>query len=366
MAAETTRAQRPSGRMWGRVAAVWIVILVAFAALIEGAARLVVPSLDDRTLGAWRRTMEVLGVPAINEAATFDPYLFWALKPNLRGLRVTGTSPEGDSIDFAFSTNALGLRGPEVAPKGQCLRVLALGDSCTFGLGVNDADTWPAQLQRMLDEFGGGTQWDVINAGVYGYSAFQGLRYLQSKGFALEPDVVIVQFWANDAERWSMSDREAARRLALTQWERPLMRSRFYCWLKLTMQHTNLVRILAPDGPMVRESPEEFAQSLRAIRDACHRRGVKTAFVVWPVREQWSAPFPRPNEYQRIIEEVARGAGSSTAVLNLFEVFARAETSPYLDPVHANPEGCRLMAEEGKAVLGTLYSAGADAPERTP
>jgi len=333
--------------------AVWFAVVVVFAVAVEGLARLAVPAPGEKTLAAWRHTMAVLGASAINEASTFDPYLFWVLKPNLRDLRVAGTSPEGDRIDFAFSTNALGLRGREVTPKGQRMRVLAIGDSCTFGLGVNDADAWPAQLQCMLDENGGGAQWDVINAGVYGYSAFQGLRYLERMGFALKPDVIIVQFWANDAERWSLSDREVARRLALTRWEAPLMRSRFYCWLKQTMQRTDFGRILAPDGPVVRESVDEFAQTLRAIRDSGTTRGIKTLFVEWPVREQVQRPPFQPNAYQRAIEGIA--AETNAPLVNPYQQFLIANSFPYVDPVHASRTGCALVASDVMEALARLY-----------
>jgi hypothetical protein len=48
-------------------------------------------------------------------------------------------------------------------------KVLAVGDSFTFGDQVSDFDTWPACLQK---KFGQG----VVNAGVFGYGAAQALK----------------------------------------------------------------------------------------------------------------------------------------------------------------------------------------------
>ncbi len=52
------------------------------------------------------------------------------------------------------------------------------GDSNTFGEGVSDADTYPAQLARR-----GGGQWGVYNFGVSGWAAHEMLAGLQSGRF---------------------------------------------------------------------------------------------------------------------------------------------------------------------------------------
>lgn len=77
-------------------------------------------------------------------------------------------------------------------------RIVAFGNSLTAGLGVSPTRTYPAVLQRRLDQ--AGYQFDVINAGVSGETTAGGLRRLDwvLKG---KPSIVILELGANDGLR---------------------------------------------------------------------------------------------------------------------------------------------------------------------
>jgi len=107
-----------------------------------------------------------------------------------------------------YSYNSDGLRDDEVevpAPSGE-LRILALGDSFTFGQGVASEDCFPVQLERELQEScgsggsGGSGRIRVINAGKAAANTDWEFRYLESRGARYEPDLVLIQFYANDVE----------------------------------------------------------------------------------------------------------------------------------------------------------------------
>ena len=68
-------------------------------------------------------------------------------------------------------------------------RVLCVGDSFTWGWGVEDDKIYTRVLQRMLDAEGRRTE--VINAGIKGYGTVQCLVYLLHEGFEYAPDVVV-------------------------------------------------------------------------------------------------------------------------------------------------------------------------------
>mgnify|MGYP001447690821 CR=1 FL=1 len=106
-------------------------------------------------------------------------------------------------LPYAVTTNAEGLRGTEpvgLAREPHSLRVLCLGDSYTYGVGVADPFTYPAQLQLLLKKRLPGRPVQVINAGVPFYDIFDELAYFREKGVRLAPDVVVLQFYGDDLE----------------------------------------------------------------------------------------------------------------------------------------------------------------------
>jgi acyl-CoA thioesterase-1 len=76
--------------------------------------------------------------------------------------------------------------------------VVAVGDSLTAGLGLDERDAWPAQLERLLRAEG--YRWKVVNAGVSGETS-SGARARLEWVLRLKPDVVVLATGANDGLR---------------------------------------------------------------------------------------------------------------------------------------------------------------------
>ncbi len=100
-------------------------------------------------------------------------------------------------LTFSVTTNSRGLRGSEVAdePAEGTIRVACLGDSVTFGYGVEDDETYPAVLAELLAAHG---SYEVINAGVPSHDSRQGSLVLHHRVLPLQPDVVVLCFGLND------------------------------------------------------------------------------------------------------------------------------------------------------------------------
>lgn len=99
-------------------------------------------------------------------------------------------------FSYTTTTNSLGLRDREYGVKGNVTRVLVLGDSFVFGVGVDIAQTIPKRLEYYLNS--AGNTYEVINAGVSSYGTRQELAYFRDRGYLLEPDMVIMSFYTND------------------------------------------------------------------------------------------------------------------------------------------------------------------------
>ncbi len=106
--------------------------------------------------------------------------------------------------DIAFSTNSLGYRDEEIGEKGdRDYRILVLGDSITLGDFVEADQTYPALIERYLNEDNAreldGRNVQVINAGVGAIDLQNEFAILLETGVTVEPDIVLVGLYLNDA-----------------------------------------------------------------------------------------------------------------------------------------------------------------------
>ena len=118
----------------------------------------------------------------------FDAHLGWSLRPgsSLHAL------DHARGLNYEIRVNSHGLREREFAehpPPGK-RRILFVGDSATFGTGVESA--W-----RFSDFVGRATarQWDVVNAGVPGWGTDQQLIWYERQGARFDADVVVLTFF---------------------------------------------------------------------------------------------------------------------------------------------------------------------------
>ncbi len=146
-----------------------------------GAATLALAALAGGWAVHWRRRDRGLSSAVITgEWQALGPGIHWLL-PNLDGARVVvpdrphrveeTRDPElrariRRTRSFLVNTNARRLRGEAFSdtPAVGTTRILAIGDSVTFGWGVSQEEAWPARLQQALRARGRSVE--VLNAGV--------------------------------------------------------------------------------------------------------------------------------------------------------------------------------------------------------
>jgi lysophospholipase L1-like esterase len=84
--------------------------------------------------------------------------------------------------------DALGFRNPAVPERA---RVVAIGDSFTYGFGAARDDSWPQQLGRLLNE-------PVYNMALGGYGPLEYLYLAQHEASRLKPQLLIVAFYSGN------------------------------------------------------------------------------------------------------------------------------------------------------------------------
>lgn len=174
--------------------------LVALA-LAEVVARLVLPPLPqvevqtDPEAEARRRAEIAEGRDFDTESSEIAGlYVYTSnglrLRANTVG-RIERHEVSGRSVEIR--TNSLGYRNREVGPKER-RRVLFLGDSITNGGYVDERETFV----RRVEDLSAGA-YETINAGVGGVGLEDELAILTETGLSTDPDVVVVDFYLNDA-----------------------------------------------------------------------------------------------------------------------------------------------------------------------
>src|SRR5262249_27097314 len=123
------------------------------------------------------------------EVSHFSPSTLLPFELRKNG-RVRFTMPE---FDITVTTNELGLRGGPVDRTRPV--ILCLGDSFTFGFGVEDDQTFCAHLERL---FSG--RYQFLNAGfAAGYAPDMYALWLTARASELHPVGLIMALSQNDA-----------------------------------------------------------------------------------------------------------------------------------------------------------------------
>lgn len=190
------------------------------------------PWMGDRVLlrPDYRDEMAEAGVLArYYDLYEWDRFLFYRLRPDAHVELLDPFAPPQalEQSRWSVHTNAQGFRGEDFAPTKApgTLRVAVLGDSSTFGWGVEHFETYPERLASALATRLGidRAQLEVLNLGVPGYSSFQGRVLLERTALPLAPDLVIWSYLSNDGAMTGVSDaatyaeRQGARG-ALLEW----------------------------------------------------------------------------------------------------------------------------------------------------
>ena len=292
--------------------------------------------------------------------------------------------------------NSAGLRGPEPRPLGERTRVLCVGDSCTFGYApdVDDNSTYPAHLQRILDERQPG-RFDVLNAGMPSFCALDCLDYYLWKGVELRPDIVVLMVGWNDTHHCQPLDRlpgvdapplfeaSAAYRLAKS-WALRLRGSRPP---DVSSIRSMLGRRPAPTDHLADLAFSRYERVLREFVRTCRGTGTRIALVTLPnfARPGWGdlstiddvelrlmAPHLvggelSPGGWRRFIEAtnaaIRRAAGEPGA--SLVEGSKVADISRFVDICHLNSSGNAALAARVADVLQNGSKTGVE-PAKGP
>lgn len=124
----------------------------------------------------------------ISDVIILSPEICHRLKADATGVQ------SSREYSVRFKTNKWGFRDDEISLQKASneKRILILGDSHTFGWGVDFPDIFCTRLQKMLNVEQSDQFIRVLNFGTMGYATGHQYEALQRYGYAFRPDVVIV------------------------------------------------------------------------------------------------------------------------------------------------------------------------------
>jgi lysophospholipase L1-like esterase len=301
-------------------------------------------------LEAFTRIVDPLGISYYDGSARYeldklaDRDLVFRHRPSRRATY--------NGVEARF--NEYGHRDDPILPKGTSeYRVLALGDSVTFGTGVAQERTFCARLQPLLSAK---LQRPVrvINTGVGGYNTVQEYNYLMKEGLSLDPDLVMLTYIRNDIEvnegvfdPWSelaLSGKSPPKVALLLIGKSWLFRVAYH-WYRFGAHGipTEQYALSAPSSRGWKESME----SVRKLSAAARAHNIP--LVIFFFR------FYRDPLGDRLLGDVKEFAAPA-AVEDTSTWFANVDPHYYVNsPVdaHPNAEGHALIAERMAAFLLT-------------
>ena len=161
-------------------------LLVALIGMAVGLAALELP------LRAWEMARNAGDLRGLHVTRPDRPWLY-GLRPGA-DLRLTEPGEVRYRINAAgFRDRIHPLRKPDAV-----FRIVALGDSVTFGYGVEADETYPKRLEALLAGRPPQRRVEVLNFGVGGYNAYNEAMLFADLGPGYGPDLVLVQFCIND------------------------------------------------------------------------------------------------------------------------------------------------------------------------
>jgi hypothetical protein len=302
---------------------------------------------------------------------------------NLSDVTIDDGEPE---FKVTIRQNQWGFRGGSLdKAKGQRQRVLVLGDSFTYGVGVEDDETFSARLEQLEPGL------EVINTGANGYGTGQELLLLRDEGLAFAPDIVVLAFFWNDIRnnverpvlRFSLHDGQLvypARRDGLPPvateprrhaWLRYSYAYRFASDRLKSLRFWIKVRLGEPldDDPPFTPSERAAAWEveyalIREVQELCRTHGAKLLLVLIPEQLQVEPEAKVLGlveaDYQTQGPLLEFAARENIAALDLLpalraEHARNAEPLYYREDRHFRPRAHQIA---GEAIQGELRARG--------
>jgi len=286
----------------------------------------------------------------LGAAVVPDPELFWTLDPSL-GSRLA---------------NSHGLRGwwPSREKGPRDLRVVCIGDSCTYGTSVRYEDSYGVRLESMLQEAFPSRCVESILLAVPGYSTLQNRLLSERYLVELQPDVTVLYCGAWNDYLPAVSMTDAERHARSTSAAPRLLRLASSMLEPAPLPEAELKRAFSEGrAPRGRRVPlDEFRANLEAMVALAAAGGGQVVLVLPPLPAETEQRYPVSLDYRAAVRDVARGRGLPLVDAPARFAAAAEATELFEDWVHPTVAGHQLIASALMSLVAEQVPAVDGAP----
>jgi lysophospholipase L1-like esterase len=258
-------------------------------------------------------------------------------------------------MDVPVQINSDGLRDDEYAvERNERRRIVFLGDSLTFGWGVEKEQSFEHLLERELDRT---HPTEILNLGIGNYNTSQEVSLFEAKGLRYQPDLVVLFYFINDAETTPRKSRYAwlgHSRLMSFYWSRiKAVRARYGDAPNFHGFYSDLYR---DDQPGWVETQRAFGRLAEIGRE----HGIAVRAIILPeLHDLREYPFSR--EHEKVMTSLAE---HHISALDLAPLFRNEEQPMRLwvarDDAHPNALAHAQIAQYSRAFLSEVFTGEAN------
>ena len=276
--------------------------------------------------------------------------------------------------------NSLGLRNREIGPKrAGVYRILFIGDSLIWSGRTTSGKYFTEVLEdRLNSKYSTKTRsYEVINAGVPGYTTYQELEFLKIYGLDMKPDLVVLGFVFNDLF-YKYLHRPTNRRLFATD---PSSRLHYFntnsfpgiIFARSQLAHdiarrsTVLWKLISKQPIFPFERRRDFylawkdygwthtKKLIGTMQKLLTDKGISFIVLVYPVTDQVNDRYRRINKQyvlypQRMIKKICDGYGIPELDLTN-ALYKNGGIALFRDYLHLNEKGNNVVANEVEKYL---------------
>ena len=276
----------------------------------------------------------------------YAPRARFAFVYDLRGLEGSELAPSGR---VEYRLNSMGLRDPEraLAKPAGALRVLCLGDSCTFGEGVRAEDAYPARLERLLAESLAPRAVEAWNAGVQAYGTAEAVELLATRLLVTQPDVVTLGFFLNDATGFERTIAEFTAALEPAPLSRLARASRVVETIERARHAAEIERrfVETTRASFRSDGFERCRAGFRRLRELADRHGFRALVLVLPALMDLDGDYPFEAEHALVLAALEEAGCEALDLLPSFRGLDARTVWVHPTDHHPNARAHALVAE---------------------